>query len=170
MSCLVRRQKGASLRSLSRRWFDVVQAIAVTLWVGTLWSTGALVAPALFRMISDRTLAGDIAGYLFGMTAFIGLACAGCLLTVRLVQDRAGALRQPMFWLVLSMVVLVCISQFGIQPILASLREQAYPRQVMQSASAGSFAIWHAAAGILYLVQCTLGLALVTLVVRAHPR
>ena len=170
MSCLVRQQKGTSLRSFSGRLFDIVQAIAVTLWVGTLWSTGALVAPALFRMISDRTLAGDIAGHLFGMTAFIGLACGGCLLTVRLFQDRTGALRQPVVWLVLSMVALVCISQFGIQPILAGLREQAYPQQVMQSASAGSFAVWHAAAGILYLVQGTLGLVLVTLVVRAHPR
>jgi hypothetical protein len=170
VSCLVRRRKGTSLKSFSGRLFDVVQAIAVTLWVGTLWSTGALVAPALFRMISDRTLAGDIAGYLFGMTAFIGLACAGCLLTVRLIQDRTDVLRQPLFWLVLSMVVLVCVSQFGIQPVLASLREQAYPQQVMQSASAGSFAIWHAAAGILYLVQSALGLVLVAVVVRTHPR
>ena len=147
-----------------------VQAIAVTLWVGTLWSTGALVAPALFRMIDDRMLAGDIAGHLFAVTAFIGLACGGCLLILRLIQDRAGAFRQPVFWLVVGMVALVCISQFGIQPVLAGLRAHAYPEEVMQTGSANSFAAWHAAAGILYLVQSALGLVLVTLVVRTHPR
>lgn len=152
------------------RVFDIVQAIAVTLWVGALWSTGALVAPALFRMISDRVLAGNVAGYLFGVTAFIGLACGSCLLVVRLVQNGAGALRQPVFWLIVSMLVLVCASQFGIQPVLAGLREQVYPEPVMQSAVANRFATWHAVAGITYLVVSMLGLGLVTLVIRPQPR
>lgn len=162
-------QKGRLLKILSARVFDAVQAIAVTLWVGTLWSTGALVAPALFRMIGDRALAGNVAGYLFGVTAFIGLACGSCLLVVRLVQDGTGALRQPVFWVVVSMVVLVCASQFGIQPVLAGLREQVYPEQVMQSAVANSFATWHAVAGITYLVVSMLGLGLVALVIRPQP-
>jgi hypothetical protein len=166
---LVGSQKGMFLRFVSVRIFDIVQAIAVTLWVGTLWSTGALVAPALFRMISDRVLAGNIAGYLFGVMAFIGLVCGSCILVVRLAQHGAGALRQPAFWLVVSMVVLVCIIQFGIQPVLAGLREQVFPEQVMQSAVANSFAAWHAAAGILYLVESTLGLGLVALVIRPQP-
>jgi hypothetical protein len=131
---------------------------------------GVLVAPALFRLIDDRMLAGDVAGHLFGMAAFIGLACGGSLLILRMIQDRGGAFRQPVFWLVVSMVILVCIGQFGIQPVLAGLREQAYPERVMQSAAADSFAAWHAAAGILYLAQSLLGLVLVTLVVRANPR
>ena len=163
-------QKGRLLKIFSSRVFDAVQAIAVTLWVGTLWSTGALVAPALFRLISDRVLAGNVAGYLFGATALIGLACGSCLLVVRLVQDGAGALRQPVFWLVVSMLVLVCAIQFGIQPVLAGLRQQVYPEPVMQSAVANSFATWHAVAGISYLVVSMLGLGLVTLVVRPQPR
>jgi len=151
------------------RLLDIVQAVAVTLWVGTLWSTGVIVAPALFRMIDNRMLAGDIAGHLFSVTAFIGLICGGCLLLARLIQDRTAALRQPLFWLVVGMVILVCIGRFGIHPVLADLREQAYPEQIMQGALASSFATWHAVAGILYIVQSTLGLALVTLVVRPHP-
>ena len=158
------------MKIFSSRVFDAVQAIAVTLWVGTLWSTGALVAPALFRLISDRVLAGNVAGYLFGVTAFIGLACGSCLLIVRLVQDGAGALRHPVFWLVVSMIVLVCAIQFGIQPVLAGLRQQVYPEPVMQSAVANSFATWHVVAGISYLVVSMLGLGLVTLVVRPQPR
>ena len=142
----------------------------MTLWVGTLWSTGALIAPVLFRMIDDRALAGDIAGHLFSLTAFVGLICGGSLLISRLMQYRATVLRQPLFWLGATMLILVCIGQFGIQPVLASLREQAYPEQVMQGALAGRFATWHAAAGIVYLVQCALGLVLVALVVRPVPR
>lgn len=158
------------MRFFSVRVFDFVQAIAVTLWVGALWSTGALVAPALFRMISDRMLAGNIAGHLFAATAFIGLVCGSCLLVVQWVQCGVGALRQPVFWLVVSMIVLVCVSQFGIQPVLAGLREQIYPEQVMRSAVANSFATWHMVAGILYLVESMLGLGLVTLVIRPQPR
>ena len=152
------------------RIFDSIQAIAVTLWVGTLWSTGAMVAPALFRMIGDRALAGTVAGHLFTVTAFIGLACGGYLLIAGLFRNRSGSLRQPVFWLVVGMITLVCISQFGIQPVLAGLREQAYPDSVMQSELARSFATWHAVAGTLYIVQCTLGLALVVLVIRPQAR
>lgn len=159
-----------SLSSLGARVSDAVQAVAVALWVGTTWSVGLMVAPALFRMIDDRTLAGDIAGYLFAVTAFVGLACGAIVLAARLLRHRGGALRQPAFWVVISMVVLVCVGHFGIRPVLAGLREQIYPQEVMRSALADSFAMWHAAAGILYIVQSALGLVLVTLLVRAHPR
>jgi hypothetical protein len=155
---------------LGARVLDIIQAIAVTLWVGALWSTGVLFAPALFRMISDRILAGNVAAHLFVVTAFIGLACGGCVLIIRLIEFRSLAIRQPVFWLVVSMMVLICISQFGIQPILSGLREQVYPAQVMQSAVANSFARWHMVAGILYLVTSLLGLGLVSLVIRPQAR
>ena len=156
------------MRISTAHLIDIVQAILAALWVGTMWSTGALVAPALFRMIDDRALAGDVAGHLFGVTAFVGFAAGGCLLLLRLIEHRCAALRQPLFWLVVSMITLVCLMQFGVQPILAGLREQAHPEQAMQTALANSFATWHAVAGILYIVVSALGLVLVALVVQPH--
>ena len=143
------------------RFVDAAQALAITLWVGALWTTGLLVASVLFQMLDDRTLAGTIAGRLFEATAFIGLICGACLLVIRLYGWRDQALRHYVVWLIIVMLAFALIGQFGIAPILADLRERAYPQQVMQSTLSGSFAAWHAVAGVLYLVQCLLGAVLV---------
>ncbi|UCH46479.1 MAG: DUF4149 domain-containing protein [Betaproteobacteria bacterium] len=143
------------------RFLDAVQAIAVTLWVGALWTSGLVVAPLLFQTLSDRTLAGTVAGRLFEVTAFIGLACGISILIICFVRRRARAAQRYLAWLVAAMLVLVVIGQFGIQPVLAAIREQVHPQPVMDSALGPRFAFWHMAATLLYLCQCLLGAALV---------
>lgn len=144
------------------RFLDAVQAIAVTFWVGALWTSGLLVAPLLFRMLDDRTLAGTIAGSLFATTALIGLACGACILIVWFLCQRGRAPHHHVLaWLVVAMLAVALIGQYGIQPVLTNLREQAYPQPVMQSIFADSFARWHMVAGILYLAQSLLGAGLV---------
>jgi hypothetical protein len=141
---------------------DAVQAIAVTFWVGALWTSGLVVAPLLFRMLDDRTLAGTIAGSLFSTTTLIGIACSACILTVWLLRQRGQTPHHYyLVWLVVAMLAFALIGQYGIQPVLASLRDQAYPQPVMRSAFADSFARWHMLAGILYLAQSLLGAGLV---------
>lgn len=144
------------------RLLDAVQAIAVTFWVGALWTSGLLVAPLLFRMLDDPTLAGTIAGSLFSTTTLIGVACGTCILIVWFLRQR-GQTPQHYYlaWLVVAMLAIALIGQYGIQPVLVSLREQAYPQPVMQTAFADSFARWHMVAGILYLVQCLFAAGLV---------
>ncbi|MGH8809748.1 MAG: DUF4149 domain-containing protein, partial [Noviherbaspirillum sp.] len=39
--------------------------LIATLWVGSLWAVGYLVAPTLFATLPDSVLAGTIAGRLF---------------------------------------------------------------------------------------------------------
>ncbi len=65
------------------------------------------------------------------------------------------------------MVILTVVGQFGVQPILAGLREQALPRQVMEGVLRDRFATWHGVASILYVIECALGAALVLLQARA---
>ena len=143
------------------RVLDALQAIAITLWVGALWTSGLLVAPLLFQTLSDRTLAGTVAGRLFEVTAFIGLVCAVCILIIWFVRRRTRESQTYLAWLVVAMLVLALIGQFGIQPVLAAIREQVHPQPVMESALGTRFAFWHVAATVLYLVQCLLGAALV---------
>lgn len=146
------------------RLLDAVQAIAITLWVGALWTSGLLVAPLLFQSLDDRSLAGTIAGRLFEATTFIGIACGACILIIWFFFRRGQTSHhQYLVWIVLAMLVFALIGQFGIQPVLAGLREQAYPQPVMQSALSGSFARWHMIAGILYVAQCLLGAGLVVM-------
>lgn len=142
---------------------ESLQAIAVTLWIGGLWVTGLLVAPLLFQVLPDRALAGTLAGRIFAAMAWIGLGCGLYLLAFRLQRFGAQALRQSFCWLVLLMLLLTAGGYFGVQSVLASLRQQALPLEVMQSPLGDRFALWHGVAGVLFLVQCVLGLAMVVL-------
>lgn len=142
---------------------EFLQAAAITLWIGDLWVIGLLVAPLLFQNLTDRSLAGALAGRFFAAMAWIGLGCGLYLLVYRLQRYRGQALRQLFFWLVLLLLVLTAAGHFGVQPILASLRQQALPLEVMQSVFRERFAVWHGVAGVMFLIQCALGLAVVAL-------
>jgi hypothetical protein len=145
---------------------DAVYAIAITLWVGGLWAVGYVAAPVLFRTLADRALAGEIAGSLFAVIAWVGIGCAAYLLLFLLVRRGAAALRSSVFWVVIAMLALVAAGHFGIQPIMAQLKAQAImsgARGVMESVMRDRFATWHGVSSVLYLMQSALGLALVLL-------
>jgi MFS family permease len=146
-----------------RRLADALYDVALTLWVGGLWTIGYLVAPTLFAALSaDRQKAGLLAGQLFELIGWVGLACGTYLLLFVVVRMGAAALRRWNFWLLLVMLLLTAISLFGLQPLLAQLKADALPREVMESVLRNRFAAWHGVSSILYLVQSVLGLLLVT--------
>jgi uncharacterized protein DUF4149 len=135
--------------------------LCVTLWAGALWTVGFMVAPTLFSALSDRPLAGELAGRLFALTGWVGLGCGAYLLIYLMVRDGWRAWRSGVLWLVLGMLVCTLASQFGIQPLLASLKAEAWPREVMQSVLRDRFATWHGVSSIIYVVQSLLAMALV---------
>ena len=136
-------------------------SIALTLWVGGQWAIGYIVAPTLFYTVADRALAGSIAGRLFTLIAYIGIGCAAYLLLFRLVRFGGTCFRQGLFWIVLAMLVLTVAGEFGVQPILAGLKDQALPQQVMESVFRNRFAAWHGIASVFYLIQSVLGLLVI---------
>lgn len=135
-------------------------SIMITFWVGGLWMTG-LTASILFGAIPDSSLAGHVAGQLFSTISYIGLSCGFALLAISFIQQHAVAFKQRYVWIIAAMLLLTVIGQFGIQPLLAKLKADALPNNVMNSAQASSFAAWHGVAGAVYLVECVLGVALV---------
>ena len=72
-----------------------------------------------------------------------------------------AAWRRRTVWLLLVMLLLTLVSLFGIQPLLAQIKADALPREVMESVLRNRFATWHGVSSILYLVQSLLGLLLV---------
>lgn len=135
--------------------------IAVCLWVGSLWTAGYLVAPLLFHVLDDdRALAGQIAGRMFVLVGWVGLTCAAIVLVSLLVRRGGACLRARVFWLAASMCLLALAIQFGIAPIMAQLKADALPRQVMESALRDRFATWHGISSGAYLLQSLLGLCL----------
>lgn len=134
--------------------------IVVTLWVGALWTTG-LSAYVLFDTLQDKQLAGSLAGRLFTIVSYIGMASAIILMIQRLLDYGTGALKQSFFWAVFAMLLLVLAGHFGIQPILAQLKASAMPADVMNSVFASRFKNWHGVASVAYLAECLLGFVLV---------
>jgi hypothetical protein len=70
-------------------------------------------------------------------------------------------MREWVFWLVAAMLVITLLLQFGIHPLMAEIKLQAHTPDVMQSAMAPSYKMWHGISSILYLVESLLGAALV---------
>jgi MFS family permease len=142
----------------------------VTLWVGGLFAIGYLAAPVLFSQLADRSLAGTVAGAMFSVMAWVGLACGTYLLLYVLAGKGWRAIQSGVFWIVLLMLALTAAGHFGVQPILAQLKADALPRQVMESALRDRFSTWHGVSSALYLVQSLLGVALVILQERGKGR
>ncbi|UCV02817.1 DUF4149 domain-containing protein [Dechloromonas denitrificans] len=144
-----------------RQLSDALYLTAITLWVGGLWAIGYMAAPVLFVSLGDRQLAGMVAGKLFALIAWGGLGSAAYLLVFLLLRWGSGFFRRSVFWLVLLMALLAAASLFGIQPLMAQLKADALPREVMESVLRDRFATWHGVSSILYMVQSLLGLWLV---------
>ncbi len=140
---------------------EALYSIAIALWVGGLFAIGYLAAPVLFHELSDRMLAGNLAGAMFTLVAYTGFACGGYLLAYLLFNRGWRAIKSGVFWIVLAMLALTVAGHFGIQPILVQLKADALPRQVMESALRDRFATWHGISSGLYLLQSLLGIWLV---------
>ncbi len=150
-----------------------------TLWVGSLLTTGYMVAPTLVSLLS-RTEAGEIAASLFRTQGYVSLVCGFVLLIVanRSIRNGAGVAKQaaggsgPSMkmirrarWLMVAMLVCTLIGYFALQPWMNALRlaAQAEGTDVGHSAYALRFGILHGVSSLFYLIESLLGIWLVCL-------
>lgn len=135
--------------------------LVIAIWLGSQMAIGYIVAPVLFSQLADRTLAGELAGGMFSVMAWVSLACGVYLLLYLIAIKRRGVFRSSVFWLVTLMLGITAISHFGIQPLMAQLKHDALPLPVTESAFHDRFALWHGVSSGLYLLQTIFGIALV---------
>lgn len=109
-----------------------------------------------------------MAGRLFTITAHLGYACAAVLLAVRYLEARRGFWRDRTVWVVLAMLLLSAVGHFGLQPVIAALRDAGYAAAAPGSPERAAFGAWHGAASAVYLLESLLGLALVWLAGRCR--
>jgi|SRR6478672_3868743 len=135
--------------------------LIVTLWAGSLWTVGYLVAPTLFATLADRALAGTIAGSLFRVQAWLSLACGIVLLILMTLRPNAAerAHRFSPTVIVLAMLACTVVGYFGLQPYMAELRQTA--GGLADAASRTRFGILHGVSSGIYLLQSLLAVALV---------
>jgi hypothetical protein len=135
---------------------NAAERILLTLWVGALWAIGYLAVPVLFHYLPDRMLAGALAGHMFTLVAWLGIA-AGVSLAIGELA-RHGFRPGWRFWVVLLMLVLVAVGLFWLQPLMQALKEGGLQEG---SARAAEFGRLHGISASIYLVTSLAGLVLV---------
>lgn len=140
-----------------------IRLLIATLWIGSLWTIGYVVAPTLFASLTDRMLAGTIAGKLFRIEAWISIVCALALIaSVKSAPEESNAKAgKQVRWLALAMLVCTLVGYFGLQPFMSTLREAAGPGGVMDAATKSQFGILHGVSSAFYLIQSLLGALLI---------
>ena len=140
-----------------------MRLLVATFWVGSLWTIGYIVAPVLFSTLPDRVLAGTVAAQLFRIEAWISVICAVLIMALLAVDKQNGQTRQRKFVFAIAGAMLVCtlIGYFGLQPLMAALRDTAGPGGVMDSDARTNFGILHGVSATIYLTQSLLGIALI---------
>ena len=136
-----------------------LERILLTLWVGSLWVTGFVVAPVLFALLDDRALAGTLAGELFSIAAWIGLVAGSMLLMLNLLNYRAINWRGAVL---AGMLLLVVVGQFVLAPMIAELRAQGL-------SGSSRFGQLHGLASVLFIATSVCGLLLVAVRPGKHP-
>ena len=134
--------------------------LLLVLWVGGIWAIGYLAVPVLFNSLTDRQLAGALAGSMFTLMSYIGIGCAVYFLGYKIYQSGWAASKQNTFKLAASMLLLVLIGLLGIQPVMVDMKAQVAPLDIMHSPLAAQFKAMHVMASIIYLIQSLLGIAL----------
>lgn len=138
-----------------------LRILIATLWVGSLWTVGYLVAPILFATLPERAMAGSIAASMFRVEAWVSVACGLALLAL-LLWDRHFEYRRFCLIAVLLMLSCLTVGYFGLQPLMAALRESAVANGgVMDEAARSRFGLLHGVASVIYLIQSLVGVALV---------
>ncbi|HHI94282.1 MAG TPA: DUF4149 domain-containing protein [Gammaproteobacteria bacterium] len=139
-------------------WWAGAERVALTFWVGGLWIAGYVVAPSLFASMEDRQLAGRMAGQIFQLVSYIGLAVGAGLLLSLIIQEGGRWLRDSRARIVLLMLVLVAL---GVGVLVPMMHELKLVGIAPGSEQAAQFARLHGAASILHLINSLLGLWLV---------
>jgi predicted anti-sigma-YlaC factor YlaD len=127
--------------------------LVITLWAGSLWTIGYMVAPTLFATLHDRVLAGVIAGSMFTTGAWVSMACGVVTLALLAVsKDVTDQRRKTLYIIVAAMLVFLLANHFGLRPLMAEAKE---------AGDKARFGMLHGMSMVAYLVQAVLAVFLV---------
>jgi len=118
--------------------------VLVVLWAGSLWSLAMWVTPTLFFRQGDRHMAGVLAGQMFSIETYLGLAV---MLLAVLLPGRAKYL-----WGVGAASIL-SLNEWAIRPALILAHTSRYMGL--------TFGAWHGVSAIAYGLACLAVLLLV---------
>ncbi len=127
------------------KFLQGLQRLLLVLWAGSLWSVALWVAPTLFFAQHDRQLAGLLAGRLFSIETYLGVATA----VLALVLPGRG----QFLWGYLA-AALLAGNEWLLRPVMVQAR--------LHGAAWGlTFGAWHGVSALLYVLACLLALLLI---------
>ncbi len=132
------------------------ERVLLTFWIGSMWAIGYLAVPVLFHSLDDRFLAGMLAGKMFTILNFAGLFCGFLLFLGLFYQQGRAALSGWRSRLLLAMLLLICVAEFVLQPLMAELKQLGLSGESLQQ-----FRWLHGISSILFLFNSLAGLLLV---------
>ncbi|HMI73094.1 MAG TPA: hypothetical protein VK495_00230 [Steroidobacteraceae bacterium] len=118
--------------------------VLIVLWAGSLWST-IWVAATLFKLQSDRHLAGLMAARLFQIETYLGLGVAALAIVL------PGRTRY--YWAYFAAAVLA-MNEWVLKRVMSLA-------QAHGTAAGLGFGAWHGVSAVLYLIACAAVLVLV---------
>lgn len=141
-----------------------VKLLLATIWAGSLWTVGYLVAPILFGTLEDKVLAGTIAGNLFQAEAWLSLVCG--LVLVLLCKSTVDKIfvkeRKVVLLLIAGMLACTVAGYFILHPYMVDLRvvmrEAVGPAL---TAAKTKFGLMHGFSSVMYLLESLLAVALI---------
>lgn len=133
-------------------------AVLAGVWLGLQLGMGYVAAPLLFQNL-QRMQAGELAGVLFNVVAYFGLAVWLLVYVVYKMHVERGYTRSyTPKWIVL-LLVLMAVNQFLITPVIEA--HKAGESNWLLGLIGGSFGQWHGVSSIVYMVCSVIGLGLV---------
>jgi hypothetical protein len=126
-------------------------SILLAFWAGSLWTVCGVVAPTLFATLDDRRVAGALAGRLFRVETWLGVASA-TVLTALLLARKAGPTRRNDLALVAGTAAAPLISELALRPGMEAARS---------AGDVARFGMLHGASTVLFAIACLGALALV---------
>lgn len=144
--------------------------LIIAAWCGLTWSVGYVVAPVLFAALEGRALAGDIAGTLFLIQAWVSVAVGVVLLVMAMFvppppgEVRQTTLAQTDVRIVIAMVICTLAGYFALQPLISTLRAIMSAQAFLATGPSAQawFAAVHGASAFFYLAHSLLGAWLVS--------
>jgi hypothetical protein len=142
------------------------------LWVGSILTVGYLVVPTIFGTLTDRQVAGMVAGSIFKVEAYLSTIVSIALMVLaNLLVTRGLSQYKIIRFILLSMLLCSLSASFVFIPWMNTLRDQALLNgmPVMLSPSADVFGRLHGASSIVFMLQSALGLYLVWRLTKSSP-
>ena len=123
---------------MSERWLHLVLAA----WAGSVWTICGIVAPSLFAVLPERQVAGEVAGYFFRVSTWLGLAL-GCIALALAAVSKRGSKRN-----------FALISLAALAPVVSELIVRPWMESARAAGDMARFGMLHGVSALLFGITC----------------